>query len=146
MPILVLRLRRTSVSDIFARSSPSSTTLPPTTPPRFFGISPMIERAVIVLPEPLSPTIPRVSPCRMSKLTRFTGLMVPSREYRWVSSSLMLSTGSDILECCLLLLPANLPRVESVVESVAQEVEPDDRDGQSQARHEHQMWISTPLE
>src|SRR5262249_18308324 len=53
------------------RSSPSKRTLPPTMRPAR-GKSPTIERHVVVLPLPDSPTSPSVSPWLSAKLTRST--------------------------------------------------------------------------
>src|SRR5439155_21439992 len=57
-----------------------------------FGFSPMIERQVTVFPEPDSPTMPRVWPFSIEKLTPSTALTMPSSVRKcvfrsWTSSS-----------------------------------------------------------
>src|SRR5262245_42485407 len=75
-----------------------------------------IDRAVTLLPHPLSPTIPSVAPCAMSKLTPSTAFTVPSSCAKYV---LRLRTDSRVLSAI---------GVGSVAESIAQEVEGHDRD------------------
>ena len=94
IPILVLRRCRTSSSESWTIFSPSRRTRPPTTLPRCAGMRPMMDSAVIVLPQPLSPTMPNVSPWFTWKDTPLTGLTTPSREGRCVSRSSTTSTGS----------------------------------------------------
>src|SRR6185369_451859 len=67
------RIRRSSRWLLRVRSSPSKSTRPPTMRPAR-GKSPTIERHVVVLPLPDSPTSPRVSPSRRVKLTPSTAL------------------------------------------------------------------------
>src|SRR5262245_46679589 len=67
------RIRRSSRWLLRVRSWPSKRTLPPTMRPAR-GRSPTIDRQVVVLPLPDSPTSPRVSPSRRAKLTPSTAL------------------------------------------------------------------------
>src|ERR1051326_2276948 len=68
------RIRRNSRWLIPARSCPANSICPPTIRAAA-GSNPTIERHVVVLPQPLSPTMPRGWPSSNVKLTRSTGLM-----------------------------------------------------------------------
>jgi len=73
------RRRRISSGLLARRSSPSKTTSPPTMRPPGSGTNLKIERHVIDLPEPDSPTMPRVSPRRTEKVAPSTALTTPRR-------------------------------------------------------------------
>ncbi len=78
MEILLPLIRLMSLAGILSRSSPMKRISPPAILPGGLGIMLMIERLVTDLPEPDSPTMPRVSPLRSSKLTPSTALTIPS--------------------------------------------------------------------
>ena len=65
MPILLPLTFRISDSEICKRSLPSNSTSPPSIRPGGLGINRMIDRAETLLPQPLSPTRPSVSPSWM---------------------------------------------------------------------------------
>ena len=77
------RILRSSFGFIATSSVPSSRTLPLTISPGN-GTSWSMDRAVTVLPEPLSPTIPRTLCSSRLKLTPLTALTVPSVVLKWV--------------------------------------------------------------
>ncbi len=66
MEIWLPRIFRSSFSSMVVRSRPSKMMLPPTIRPGGSGMRRMIESALTLLPQPLSPTRPRVSPFWMS--------------------------------------------------------------------------------
>src|SRR4051812_38233617 len=87
---------------------------------------PMIVRQVTLLPQPDSPTIPRVLPFSTLKLTPSTALTMPSSVRKYVFRSLtsrraMSSTGRELCQ------PDT--GVDHCIEQVDDEVEDDDDDG-----------------
>ena len=54
---------------------------------RLRGLRPMIVRQVTLLPQPDSPTIPRVLPFSIEKETPSTALTIPSSVRKWVLRS-----------------------------------------------------------
>ena len=82
--ILLPRIWAISCSEIWTMSSPSRTIDPETMRPGGIGISLMSESIVTDLPQPDSPTIPRVSPRRRSKDIPSTALTVPQRVVKCV--------------------------------------------------------------
>src|SRR6185503_1177584 len=115
-----------------SRSTPSNRILPPTILPPGWGTSRSSDRLVIVLPEPDSPTIPRVSPGATEKLTPSTALTTPRRVKKWVRRSSTSSRGGCQRSSAATL---DLPqaRVQPVADPVTQEVarEHDQANGQS---------------
>ena len=79
MEILRPRISRISLSLMGTISFPSRIICPETMRAAGLGIRRNKERAVMVLPQPDSPTIPRVSPSRKVKLTPSTALVTPQR-------------------------------------------------------------------
>ena len=73
------RTRRISSSLIFRRSRPASFTVPETMRPGGSGMSRISDSAVMLLPQPDSPTIARVSPEATWKSTPSTALTMPWR-------------------------------------------------------------------
>ena len=78
-PILLPQTLLISPSVSWSKSSPSRTILPETMIPGGIGTRRIIDSIVTDLPEPDSPTIPRVSPFRRVKLIPSTALTVPKR-------------------------------------------------------------------
>ena len=79
MPIRRPRTERHSASSNPVISAPSKRIDPPVTAP-LAGSRPIIARARVDLPEPLSPTRPTTLPRSMSKLTPSAALMIrPAR-------------------------------------------------------------------
>src|SRR5271157_101164 len=74
----------------FSKSVPSNRTSPETISPGGDGIRRIMERAVTLLPQPDSPTSPRVSPCRTSRSSPSTAAAVPSSVVKVVLRSLIL--------------------------------------------------------
>ena len=79
MPNSRPRMACISWEDLVNRSSPSSRTFPPTVRPAGLGTNPIMDRAVMLLPQPDSPAIPRASPGSGVKLTPSTALTTPVR-------------------------------------------------------------------
>ncbi len=80
----VLAQRRAASRVDQPRTSCPSKVIPPSE-----AISRMIASASVVLPDPLSPTIPRVSPARtlsVASLTAFTWPTVRFRNPRWIGN------------------------------------------------------------
>ena len=96
--IIAMRLPRTcriASGDSIARSRPSKRIVPPTMRPGA-SINPMIEYAVIDLPDPDSPTSATTSPRATSKLTSSTARTTPPRVKKWVRRPWTASSGSLI--------------------------------------------------
>ena len=77
MAILAPLIFSISTSSTWRMSSPSRKTLPPTMWPGGEGTRRMMDRLVTDLPQPDSPTIPKVSPRRSWKLTPSTAFATP---------------------------------------------------------------------
>ena len=73
------RTRRISSSLILSRSRPPSFTVPETMRPGGSGIRRISDSAVMLLPQPDSPTIASVSPAATWKSTLSTALTMPCR-------------------------------------------------------------------
>src|SRR4029450_3867948 len=80
---------------------------------------PRIERAVTLLPQPLSPTMPRVAPGERSKLTPSTAFTVPSSCEKYVFRSRTVRS-VDRLSAAI--------GVRGVPEAVAEKIEGHDHD------------------
>src|SRR6185436_9687033 len=80
------RICRISSSPSLRRSVPSKTIRPPTVRPGG-STRPRMEKPVTVLPQPDSPTSPRISPGLTEKLTPSTALTTPARVKKWVFRS-----------------------------------------------------------
>src|SRR6266576_150967 len=85
-----------------------------------------MERAVTLLPQPLSPTMPSVRPGRTSKLAPSTALVMPSSAKKNVCRSRTLSSGSSVSN------GSDAVWVGSITQAVAQEIE-----GQNDDDHRH---------
>src|SRR5262249_4899060 len=107
-----------------------SAMVPPT------GSRPMIDNAVMVLPQPDSPTIPSVSPGSTCRGTPSTGCTVPWRSLMLVCRFSICSTGVTSRQSSL---PALQPGLECVSERVADEVERDAGDDDRDP-----SWIDEP--
>ena len=77
MAIFLPRMSRISASVLSKTFSPSKRISPLTTFPGGIGISRIIDRAVTVLPDPDSPTSPKVWPRSTLKETPSTAVKVP---------------------------------------------------------------------
>src|SRR3954447_16066742 len=93
IPIWLPRSFRSSLAGIFSRSRPSKRISPPTIRPGGLWISPRIDIAVTLLPDPDSPTTPNVSPGWRSQLTSFTARTTPPGVTNSVVSPWMERTG-----------------------------------------------------
>src|SRR5829696_1431814 len=82
--IFLPRISRNSLLCSLSRSRPSNRTSPVIRPPL---ARPMMARLVTLLPEPDSPTIPRVWPRSSEKLTPSTALTTPSSVSKWTRRS-----------------------------------------------------------
>ncbi len=87
------RTRRISRSSSEARSRPNSRMLPPLRWP-LLGSRRMIEKPVVLLPQPDSPTTPRHSPSSTSNETSSTATTDPWRRWNSVRSPATSSTGA----------------------------------------------------
>ncbi len=72
------RMARISSSVFFSKSCPSRIISPPAITPGGVSTRPIIDREVILFPQPDSPTIPRVFPLSTEKDTSFTALVSPA--------------------------------------------------------------------
>src|SRR5215469_9876298 len=126
MPISLPRTRRMSSSESALISVPSSLMLPPVMDPPV-GSSFMIDSAVMVLPHPDSPTMPRVSPGSTCSETPSIACTVACFSRISVRRSVISSSGAtrSLLRPTLPTLPALQPGLERVPERVADEVEAD---------------------
>src|SRR6185312_12752889 len=95
-PISLPRSLRMPSSESLSRSTPSNTTDPDTILPGGFGTSLVNDSAVTLLPQPDSPTRPRVSPKPSSKLTSSTARTTPSGVKKWVERFLTSSRFFDL--------------------------------------------------
>src|SRR4030043_1976990 len=102
--------------DSFRMSTPSKRISPPAIRPGGRGTRRMMELAVTVLPQPDSPTSPKVSPASIVKLTSSTALRTPPRTSKYV---LRLRTSRREL-AVMALIPQ--PRVQGVTQAIAEEV------------------------
>src|SRR5262245_45384128 len=105
-----------------------------------------IDRAVTLLPQPLSPTIPRVAPGYRSKLTPSTAFTVPSSCAKYVFRSRTERSGSRRVDATVLTLatPPGPLRLSSigiggVAQTIAEEVEGHDGDDHWYGRN-HEPW------
>src|SRR5919198_113845 len=117
---------------IWSRSLPGKRACPETPPPR---ASPMIDRQVTLLPEPDSPTIPRVWPRSREKLTPSTALTMPSSVLNRTRRSFTSSSAMWPLRASYrLALWSGVPhpRIEHRVEDVHNEVEHHHEEGGEQ--------------
>src|ERR1700722_572189 len=119
---------RSSSSLSVLMSISSSLTLPPTMDPPV-GSRFMIDSAVMVLPQPDSPTTPSVSPASISKLTPSTACTVECFSLMSVRRSETCKSGATRSP-----LPTLEPGLEGVAERVADEVERHDRQDNRDAR------------
>src|SRR5215468_2526707 len=146
------RIRCISRSLLARRSSPSSRTWPPTVRAAGLGARRRIDRHVMLLPEPDSPTRPSVSPSPSAKETPSTARIVPQRVTRCVRRSRTSRTGVVIAR---LQMPLQSPAcaalsgvarcaasqlaklgVEGVAEPVAQKIEGEDDEEDGEAGEE----------
>src|SRR6185503_6140801 len=99
---LAPRRSRSRAGDCFSRSSPSSSTSPPAMRPGGCGMRPMIESAVTLLPQPDSPTMPRVRPRSSLRSTPSTARTSPRSEAkcvrRFFTSSRLFVAGNLLLD------------------------------------------------
>src|SRR5262249_31801902 len=91
--ILLPRSSRSCAAGRPRRSVPSNRTAPPAMRPGGWGTRPMMLWAVTLLPQPLSPTTPRVRPAKSVKLTPSTARNSPSSVAKCVLSSLTSRSG-----------------------------------------------------
>src|SRR6266849_2592176 len=95
------------------------------------GTSRRIESAVMVLPDPDSPTMPTLSPFSISKLIPSTAVTVDDEPKNWTRRSWTRSSGASFL------VPH--PGVEGVAQAVAQPVERHKRDRERDRRRQHNV-------
>ena len=93
----------------------------------------MMERAVTLLPQPLSPTMPRVCPSYRSKLTPSTATTFPSSRGKWVARSRTDSRGSRATGAAPLLAVW----VCCISDTVSHEVEGEHDDYYGYGRYEY---------
>ena len=99
MPTRVPRVRRIATSSARNMSTPATSTVPErVTSAR--ANAPTIERRIIVLPEPDSPTTPSASPGATSSDTPSTACTSPAGVCRVVWRSAMWSTASSVRDRC----------------------------------------------
>src|SRR5260221_2263985 len=124
MPISLLRIRRIASPPSGTRSRPCQRMRPATMRPGGIAISFNTDIAVTVLPQPLSPTTPRVSPASIARSTSSTACTIPSSVANctfkpWISSRWRdAGCGSRAAATS-----HHLARVERVAQTVADEVD-----------------------
>src|SRR6266849_3816893 len=96
------------------------------------GISRRIESAVIVLPDPDSPTMPTISPRSTSKLTPSTALTTPPDVKNWTRRSWTLRSGARAL--------SPHPGIERVAQPITQPVESHQGQRERDGRSEQDVW------
>src|SRR5487761_1302001 len=141
IPISLPRTLRMSSWLSLLISRPASVMLPATIDPPV-GSRFMMDSAVIVLPQPDSPTTPSVSPGSTCNDTPSTAWTTPSRSLIWVWRSLISSSGATNSP----FLPALQPCLERVPQRVADEVECDTGQDDRDARRVDQPPVVTALQ
>src|SRR6202167_491940 len=141
MPISSPRIFRSAVVSRSLIVLPARLMDPPTMCPPL-GSRFMIDRAVMVLPQPDSPTMPRVSPSSTCKVTPSTACTTPCLSWMWVRRSSISSSAVTWLA----FLPLLQPGLERVAERVADEVERDARQDDRDARRVNQPPVVTALD
>src|SRR3984885_12038274 len=136
------RMRCMRESESLVSTSPANRTSPAATRAGGCGSSPMMVSAVTLLPEPDSPTMPRISPSSRLNETSSTAVISP----REVANAVVrLLTERSVIQ--VLPLPSRegvggggqattasllhpQPRIEHIAQPVAQQVQPQHRDHQ----------------
>src|SRR3954463_8211038 len=113
------RISRSRRGLAVSRSSPFQDAVPEDIAVRF-GLSPMIVRQVTLLPEPDSPTIPRVWPLSTENETPSTARTTPSSVLKYVFRSLTSRRG---------ILRESNSRIDDRVQEVDEQVERNDAEG-----------------
>src|ERR1700732_5101505 len=133
MPMLRPRTASRSVSPSAARSHPSKRIRPPVITPAAPNKR-MMASAITDFPEPLSPTMPTISPGSTAKLARLSTSVAPRKPRN--------ATLSSSISSSFALISADLELgVEQIPQAVAQEVEADDGDGQHRAAGQGEIGI-----
>src|SRR5713226_1823356 len=127
------RNSRTSSSFIWTTSWSLNRIRPETIRPGS-GTSRRMEKAVIVFPEPDSPTIPTVSPRPTLKLMPSTAWTIPREVKNCVRRSSTRNRGAATAL-------SSHSWVDRVPQSIADEAERQHGDGQRQRRHQHLVWV-----
>src|SRR3989454_4709068 len=122
------RILRSSDSLIVARSFTEYRMWPSTIRPSL-GSSRMIDSAVVVLPQPLSPASPTLSPFSSFHETSSTARTVPERVSKYV---LRWSTSMRAVHS-----PLAKFRVQYLVEGIAEKREPEDHRDETEAGHDN---------
>src|SRR5262249_48383363 len=131
------RTARICASSSLVRSRPSSSIAPETMRPGGSGMSRITESAVMLLPQPDSPTIASVSRARSAKERSSTALMMPSRVKKYVRSPATSRTGRPARSSGRLasaaserdrFISAALPRIENVTQRTDQKVGAESRE------------------
>src|SRR3990170_953668 len=121
------RIFRIDVSGSVARSRPAKRIEPRTIRP-LYGRRPMSARAVVVLPQPLSPARPIASPCSTSKEAPSTACTVPA----FVVNSTVRSRTSSRRATS----PPPEARVQNLVERVSEQVEAEHEEDDAESRND----------
>src|SRR5215510_2139296 len=134
------RNARICASSSLTRSRPSSSIEPPTIRPGGSGMSRITESAVMLLPQPDSPTIASVSRGRNENERSSTALMIPSRVKKYVRSPLTSRMGRPARPSgraprsatALLTIDRSMsaaqPRIENVAQRIAEKIGAEDRE------------------
>src|SRR5499426_3404858 len=128
------RTARICASSSLSRSRPSSSIEPPTIRPGGSGMSRITESAVMLLPQPDSPTIASVSRGRNVNERSSTALIIPSRVKKYVRSPATSRMGRSARPSgraprsatALLTLDRSMsaaqPRIENVAQRIAEKI------------------------
>src|SRR5215211_278926 len=145
MAIFLPRISRSSLVCSLSRSRPSNRTSPEIRPPL---ARPMMARLVTLLPEPDSPTMPRVWPGSSEKLTPSTALTTPSSVSKWTLRSRTSSSAMPTSHhapaaggrCIITPLSDGLELLERLPAAVA----PEQRPAQGRAEQVLQVGVLRP--
>src|SRR5437870_2515714 len=127
------RNSRTSSSFIWTTSWSLNRIRPDTIRPGS-GTSRRMEKAVIVFPEPDSPTMPTVSPRLTLKLIPSTAWTIPREVKNCVRRSSTRKRGAATAL-------SSHSGIDGVSQSISDETERQHGDGQRQRRHQHLVWV-----
>ena len=143
MEIFSPRIRCISFSGISRRLRPSNSISPPVICAVLSGRSRRMERAVVVLPAPVSPTNPSVSPLCRSKEILLTAYTVSRSVLYMTSRSFTFKKVSFICISFLLILQF---RIQCISQTVAGQIETESRNDDEDAwevqqirRAEHEL-------
>src|SRR5215472_1192931 len=136
MLISLPRIARSRRLERLSSSVPSKR-IEPAILPGGWGMRPRMEFAVTDLPQPLSPTIARVSRCSTQNDTPSTARATPSRVPKWVCKF-------SISSSAIGSWPLGQAWVERIAQPVAEQIDREHRDRQERRRKEDDKGFYLP--